>query len=154
VQRYEAYFGEEAVHVHAFEELRRDGRAFAQRLASDLDLELDAREVSTRARNVGYRRWTRRAMRVLNHFHDREIPNSSCLVAVPGLYPVLKRVAPQLNRYPWMGRHEGLRDFLDPDSIERIADRYREGNENLAKRRELALAAHGYPMPKNRSPVR
>src|SRR5262245_45902008 len=150
VRRYESYFGEEVVHVHAFEDLRRDGRAFALHLAAELELELDADAISTGARNVGYRCWTRRAMRVLNLFHDREIPNSSCLVAVPGLYSVLKRVAPQLNRYPWMGRHEKLRDFLDPDSIERIADRYREGNENLAKRRELALAAHGYPMPRNR----
>ena len=153
VQRYEALFGEEAVHVHPFEELRRDARGFARRLAAELDLDLDPAEVSPSARNVGYRRWTRRIVRVLNHFHDREIPNSSCLVGVPGFHSVLRRVGPWLNRHPWMGRHETLRDFLDAGSVERIADRYREGNENLAKRRELPLAAHGYPMPRDRSRI-
>jgi hypothetical protein len=150
VRRYESLFGEDAVHVYPFEDLRRDGGAFVLRLASDLDLDLDPAEVSYSARNVGYRRGTRRIVRVLNHFHDREIPNTSCLVAVPGLYPLLKRLAPRLNRFPWMGRHETLRDFLDADSIDRIAERYREPNESLAKRRHLGLAAHGYPMPRNR----
>src|SRR5206468_11951332 len=118
---------------------------------ADLDLDLDLAEASYAARNVGHRRGTRRLLRVLNRFHDREIPNSSCLVAVPGLYPVLKRLAPHLDRFAWMGRHETLRDFLDPDSIERIAERYRESNENLSKRRHLGLAAYGYPMPRNRA---
>jgi len=150
VRRFETLFGADAVHVHPFEDLRRDGRAFAQRLAADLDLDLDPEEISYSPRNVGFRRGTRRLLRVLNHFHDREIPNSSCIVGVPGLYPVLKRVAAQLNRAPWMGRHETLRDFLDAESIERIADRYRESNEELAKRRDLPLAVHGYPMPRDR----
>jgi len=153
VRRYESFFGEDAVHVYPFEDLRRDGSAFVERLVSDLDLDLDPTEVSYSARNVGYRRGTRRIVRVLNHLHDREIPNSSCLVAVPGMYRALKHLAPRLNRFAWMGRHETLRDFLDPDSIERIAERYRESNEDLAKRRHLGLAAHGYPMPRNRAPA-
>src|SRR5262245_13961181 len=71
VKRYEALFGTDAVHVHPFEELRRDGRAFAARLAGDLELDLDPEQVSTAPRNVGLRRGTRRLLRVLNHFHDR-----------------------------------------------------------------------------------
>jgi hypothetical protein len=151
VTRYEALFGRDAVHVHPFEELRRDGRAFAARLAGELELELDAEELSTSPRNVGLRRGTRRLLRVLNHFHDREIPNSTCLVGVPGFYPLLRFGAERLNRAPWMGRQESLRDLLDPESIERLADRYRESNEALAKRRDLPLAAFGYPMPRNRN---
>src|SRR5262249_20641796 len=125
VQRYEALFGEEAVHVHPFEELRRDARGFARRLAAHLDLDLDPARGPPSASNGGMRRRPRGIIRVLNPFPAPEIPNSSCFVGVPGFPSVLRRVGPWLNRHPWMGRHETLRDFLDAGSIERIADRYR-----------------------------
>jgi hypothetical protein len=149
---YESLFGKEAVHVYACEAMRREREAFVARFAADLALDLDPSELSFAPRNVGYRRWTLRAARLLNHFHDREIPNSSCWIGIPGFYAVASRLGAALNRTPLAGRSETLEDFLDAASIARIEDRFRESNERLEKARALGLRALGYPLPVDRPP--
>lgn len=144
---YDSLFGSEAVHVYPFEALRRERDAFVARFAADLALDLDPADLSFAPRNVGYRRWTLRIVRVLNHFHDREIPNTSCWIGIPGFQPVVRRLGSALNRLPFMGPSETLEDWLDPASIARIEERFRESNERLEKSRVLGLRAFGYPMP-------
>jgi len=148
VGHYESLFGREAVHVHACEALRSERAAFVARFAASLGLDVDAQALSFAPRNVGYRRRTLRLMRLLNHFHDREIPNSTCLVGIPGAYPLFARLGQWLNALPGMGRAETLEDFLDPARIGEIEDRFRESNGRLEARRGLGLARWGYPLPK------
>ena len=46
-----------------------------------------------------------------------------------------------------MGTIKELPDYLSADEIAAIEDRYRESNERLAQRHDLALAEFGYPLP-------
>jgi hypothetical protein len=147
VGHYESLFGREAVHVYPWEALSAERAAFVARFAAGLGLDVDVQALSFAARNVGFRRRTRRVMRVLNHFHDREIPNSTCVVGIPGAYPVLKRLGQWLNRLPGMGRAETLEDLLDAARIAEIEDRFRESNARLEASRGLGLARWGYPLP-------
>lgn len=147
VSHYESLFGREAVHVHPCEALRRERAAFVEAFAASLGLEVDVASLSFAPRNVGFRRRTLRVMRVLNHFHDREIPNSTCAIGIPGAYPLLKRFGAWLNRLPWMGPAEALEDFLDDARIREIEDGFRESNGRLEASRGLGLARWGYPLP-------
>ena len=146
---YESLFGRPNVHVYPYEALRLEGRDFVAKIAADLDLDVDLARTSFAAVNVSHRRWTLRLMRLLNHFHDREIPNSSCIIAIPGFYKLLRFAASRLNRIALMGRREDLEDLLDASSVAEIEDRFRESNERVEKRYHLGLRSLGYSMPQD-----
>ena len=147
VGHYESLFGREAVRVYPCEALRRERGAFVEAFAADLGLEVDAGALSFAPRNVGYRSRTLRVVRWLNHFHDREIPNSSCWVGVPGGYRIVRRLGAALERLPGMGRVESLEDLLGAAQVRALEDRYRASNGRLEASRGLGLARFGYPLP-------
>ncbi len=142
---YESLFGLENVRVFAYENFCREPVDFLKRFADALDLDFEQPPVARE--NAGLRSRTLALLRVLNHFHDREIPNSPSWMHVPGLYGMLRSIAPRLDRLPFMGIVKGLSDYLSAGEITAIEDRYRESNERLALRHGLALAELGYPLP-------
>jgi hypothetical protein len=144
---YESLFGRANVLVHAYEELRARPQQLIRTLAGELALEVDPAAVSVSAVNAGYRSGTLALLRLLNHFHDREMPNSTCLLNVPGMHGLLDALAPRVDRLPFMGQVQELDDLLRPDEIRALEDRYRESNERLEKSRGLGLHEHGYPLP-------
>lgn len=147
IARYEALFGRENVIVHAYEELRARPRELVRALIAELELDLDPEAVSVAKVNAGYRSRTLAVLRVLNYLHDREMPNSRCLVNVPGMHELLFAAAPWLDRLPFMGRVQELDDLLRPEEVRAIEDRYRESNQRLEASRALGLREHGYPLP-------
>jgi hypothetical protein len=147
IDHYEALFGRARVHVFAYEMLAARPRDLIDALREQLGLDLDPDAVSTAAVNPSYRRGTLAFLRIANHFHDREIPNARCWVAVPGLYPLLRFLAPRLDRLPFLGRVPQLSDWLPPERIRALEDRYRESNARIEKARGLGLAGFGYPLP-------
>ncbi len=147
IGHYESLFGSKNVRVFAYEDFCREPLDFLKRFADALDLDFELPPVARE--NAGLRSGTLALMRVLNHFHDREIPNSPSLLHVPGLYRLLRSIAPRLDRLPFMGTVKELPDYLSADEIAAIEDRYRESNERLAQRHDLALADFGYPLPRS-----
>ncbi len=147
ISLYESLFGAENVNVYLYEDFSTRPRDFVVRFARDLDLEVDAGAVPVGAVNAGYRSGTLALLRVLNLFHNREMPNSSCIVDVPGFHSLLDAIIPAIDRLPFMGHVQELEDFLDPASIRAIEDRFRESNARLEKSRALGLAEFGYPLP-------
>jgi hypothetical protein len=144
---YEDRFGRENVSVFLYEELAQQPRELMAHLAEALELDLDRDAVSIRAVNAGYRSGTLAMLRFLNLFHDREMPNSRCLVGIPGFDKLLDALAPRIDRLPGMGRVQELADFLSAPEIQAIEDRFRESNARLEKSRSLDLARYGYALP-------
>lgn len=143
---YESLFGRQNVSVYLYEDFSADPRRFAERFAADLGLDLDLDTISTGAVNAGYKSGTLAVLRFLNLFHNREIPNASCILNVPGLYSLLAVLAPRIDRLPWMGRVQELEDFLPPEAVRRLDDSFRESNLRLEKSRALGLRELGYPL--------
>jgi hypothetical protein len=146
ISHYESLFGRENVSVYCYEEFSADPRSFSARFARDLDLDLDLDAISTGAVNAGYRSGTLAVLRFLNLFHNREIPNASCVVNVPGFYSLLEALAPRIDRLPFLGRVQELEDYLPPDAVRRLEDEFRESNLRLEKSRALGLRELGYPL--------
>lgn len=147
VSHYETLFGVENVGVYAYEEIAAQPRQLVAKLAGDLGLELDSEDVSVAPVNRGYRSRTLALLRVLNLFHAREMPNSGCIVHLPGWFALLRLIGPQLDRLPFMGREQELEDLLAPEAIRALEDRFRESNARLERARSLGLAGLGYPLP-------
>lgn len=146
IDYYESIFGRSNLSVFLYEDFCTDPYGFLSRFTAELDLDVDPPPVSPV--NAGYRSRTLALLRFVNHFHNREIPNSSCIVHIPGLYRLLRTVGPRLDRLPLMGSVEELDDYLDAPAVTAIEDRYRESNERLEKNYALGLAERGYPMPR------
>jgi hypothetical protein len=144
---YEELFGRDRVSVFLYEELSGSPRELMAHMARELALDIDEQAVSISAVNAGYRSGTLAALRFLNLFHAREMPNSTCIVNLPGFYDLLGWIAPRLDRLPFMGRVQELADFLGPAAVREIEDRFRDSNARLEKSRALGLAAHGYALP-------
>lgn len=144
---YEDRFGRERVSVFLYEQLARDPEQLITSLSETLGLDVDRRAVSIAPVNAGYRSGTLAFLRVLNLFHAREMPNSSCIVNLPGLHALLADVAPWIDRLPFMGRVQDLDDWLSAEEIRAIEDRFRESNARLEKSRALGLARYGYALP-------
>lgn len=147
VSQYESLFGAESVNVYPYERIAAQPRELVSQLVEDLGLDVDPGALSTAPVNRSYRSRTLLALRFLNLFHDREMPNSSCLLRIPGWYPLLRALAPRLDRLPLMGREQDLEDWLSPDEVRAIEARFRESNERLERSRALGLAELGYPLP-------
>ncbi len=145
IGHYESLFGAENVRVFAYEDFCREPIDFLKRFGDALELDVELPPVARE--NAGLRSRTLALMRVLNYFHDREIPNSPTLVHIPGLYGLLRSIAPRLDPLPFMGTIKELPDYLSADEIAAIEDRYRESNARLARRHALTLAEFGYPLP-------
>jgi hypothetical protein len=153
VGHYESLFGRDAVRVHPCEALRRERGAFVSQLAAELGLDVDVGALSFEPRNVGYRSRTLRVLRVLNHFHDREIPNSSCWIGIPGGYRLVRRLGARLDRLPGMGRAQTLEDLLGAARVRELEDGFRASNARLEASRGLGLARWGYPLPAGAAPA-
>jgi hypothetical protein len=147
LERYEALFGRDRVHVFAYERLARDPGNLLRAVHDELGLDFEPADVSTATVNPSFRMRTLALLRFLNHFHDREIPNASCWLKIPGMYPALRFAAPRIDRLPIMGRVPQLEDWLPPERIDAICDRYRESNARIEAQRGLGLAELGYPLP-------
>jgi hypothetical protein len=147
VAEYEERFGRENVSVFLYEELATRPRELVARLRDELALDLDPAAVSIGAVNPGYRSRTLALLRFLNLFHNREMPNTSCIVHIPGLYPLLRAMSPRVDRLPFMGRVQELGDFLSEPEVQALADRFRESNARLEGSRALELREFGYALP-------
>jgi hypothetical protein len=75
------------------------------------------------------------------------MPNTSCIVHIPGLYPLLRAMSPRVDRLPFMGRVQELGDFLSEPEVQALADRFRESNARLEGSRALELREFGYALP-------
>ncbi len=147
VELYEDRFGADRVSVFLYEDLATRPAELVRMLCRTLGLSIDLDSISFAPVNAGYRSRTLALLRVLNHFHAREMPNATCVVNVPGLHGVLSFLAPRIDRLPGMGHLQQISDLLRPDEIRALEDRFRDSNARLEKGRALPLARHGYALP-------
>jgi hypothetical protein len=128
--------GEENVGVFLFEELVRDPRSFADRLASFIGIE------ATQAGQLlsGQHKNPRKSSRTQAYVKLRSklLPRRS-----------LSSLLPQRIRDSWHNYLEGgaaSREPLPEKWLSKLQDNYRDDNQRLAERYGLPLAQYGYPL--------
>jgi hypothetical protein len=153
IAHYTALFGREAVRVFAYEELQRGGRAFLERFAKQLDLELDIAGVPMSKQNASYSRAVNTLARALNLFTRRTVNDKRHWLHVPYWYSVRRRLIEALNRTGLFGARAAPADLLGEPTVAWIRQRYWESNRRLAALVQLDLASLGYPLDPPAAPV-
>jgi hypothetical protein len=146
IERYAELFGAERVHVYAYEELRRGGRAFVERFASELGLELDAAALPFEKRNASYGMAVSRLARFLNRFTAHAMLDKHHWLHVPGWYEPRKRMLEALSASPLGGRRADPERLLGADTVAWIQARFVASNRRLAAWTRADLRALGYPL--------
>lgn len=144
LRHYRALFGDENVHVFAYESFREDASAFLAGYTAQLGMKLDLGQVEFGALNSSYRHRTLHLARILHHLTYRnDVIDKSCTV------PLLrfKRLQRQLDRFNasrFAGRMLSARELLGSDIVAFIQEHFAESNRQLADETGLPLAAYGY----------
>jgi hypothetical protein len=145
VDHYQRRFGRERVLVLCFEELRRDARAFAARIASFAGLPPPG-ELSTAPVNVAPSALATALQRPANLLLVRDTLNPLGWSEDPRLHEGVRRAVASLERLV----PRSLRRMLDRRLSERVTvevgDRYRESNRATRTLTGLDLARHGYDL--------
>lgn len=143
IARYADLFGEQAVHVFAYEEFLRDQRAFAARFCERLNLDVDVAALDFGARNPSLSPAGMRLMRVLNRFTRRSVIDKDLLLDVPGWYYARWGLARALLG-PWMEGRAPAHKVLGARRVDAIRAHFAWSNRALADRWRLPLADLGY----------
>jgi hypothetical protein len=153
VAHYVALFGREHVHVYAYEELQRDARAFLERFARELGLELDVAAVSLGKQNASYSRPIAWLARGLNRFTNRTVNDKRHWLHIPRWYSVRRLLVESLNRTGLFGKRAAPEVLLGEGTVAWIRQRFWESNRRLAKLVPWDPAAFGYPIDAPAQPV-
>lgn len=146
IEHYRQTFGPERVQVFTFEEFASDTRAFAERFAHVLGLDVDWEAVRFGSVNPAYRRNTVRLARVLNRFTYRDVADKRYWFDIPRFFRARGKLLRAFNRTPLAGRKWAARDLLGSDWIDFIEHRYASGNRLLEAYCDLPLRELGYPV--------
>ena len=139
VAHYDALFGAESVHVYPYEWLR-EPEAFLLRLRRDLGVAVPASVAARPRANRSLGRAALLALRFANLFTRQSVVNKTTLIDLPGGQG-LRHAA------KWLVKRLPSRPFRLPADIEAHIDSfYGASNARLADRRDLPLAALGYPL--------
>jgi hypothetical protein len=146
IAHYAELFGREQVHVYVYEELRRDPRAFLQRMAESLGMELDAGAVPMEKRNPSYGLAVSRLARLLNRFTAHAMLDKRPWLHVPGWYEPRKRLLEGLSGSRLLGGRASPERLLGAATVAWIRGRYWESNRRLAQWVSGDLRALGYAL--------
>lgn len=146
IETYDAKFGRSNVHVYAYESFVKDRAAVLRAMNENLNVEVDARALSTKRVNDSYRRSLIPIARTLNLFTSRSVSDKRSIVHVPYLYAARKELLKVLNRMPIFGKRPVAEQLLGHQALEWIAQRFSNSNRWLANRMNTDLAALGYPL--------
>jgi hypothetical protein len=146
IAHYTSVFGASSVSVFAYEELRRGGRAFLERFAKTLALDLRIDEISMEKRNASYSVAVARIARLLNRFTAHSVLDKHHWVHVPRWYRTRKKLLEALSARPIFGARATPEQLLGEPALRWIGQRYWESNRRLADLTGLDLRALGYPM--------
>jgi hypothetical protein len=146
IAHYVERFGASRVLVFAYEDLRRDTRAFLERFAKLLELDLDVASVPIEKRNASYSLTVSRLARLLNRFTVHAVPNKHHWIHVPGWYAPRKRLLEVASRSGLFGRRAPAERLLGPDTLRFLRARYWESNRRLAERTGLDLRSLGWTL--------
>ena len=143
VRHWRSLYPAERVRVYLFEEFAADNRAFARRLARDLEMDVATDGLTFTRENVGYSDAAVRLARLLNLFFRGEVANKRYLVDVRKAQAVSRRAARWVTA--WSGGWKGWPLLTERDKAA-IRDHYRASNAWLARELGLDLARYGYPL--------
>jgi hypothetical protein len=146
VAHYAQRFGASRVLVFAYEELRRDARAFLERFAKRLEIELDVAGVPFEKRNVSYSLAVSRLARVLNRFTAHAVPDKHHWIHVPHWYAARKKLLEAASRSGLFGRRASSERLLGADVLRFLRARYWASNRRLAEQTGLDLRALGWTL--------
>jgi hypothetical protein len=147
VGHYQALFGDDRVHVFAFEEFSRDNAAFMARYRDIFGFEVDLDALPEEQPNPPYGRGTLLVAWLMNHFTFRDLCHKRYLVHIPGVYKAQRILMKRLNRLPGVfGRNYSAADLLGAASLDHIRRCYAASNRRLAARCGLPLEKYGYPL--------
>lgn len=146
IRYYRELFGAERVHVIPYERLREDPQGLLTDLAEDLDWELEGKPVPTGIVNPGYGRWTLRLARFLNAFHADVLAHKYYLLPLPGFFRTSRRWLRRWNHSLLAGPKVRTEDLLDPATLKRARDYFRDSNAAMQSATGLDLVRLGYPV--------
>ncbi len=146
VDHYDTLFGRERVQVFAYEDFRRDNRAFLEDYVRRLELDVDLDGLGDTRPNPPYGRGVLPLARLLNHFTYRDLLYKRCWLHLPLLYKLRGSLLERLDRLPGLGAPVAPQRLLGRQNVALIRARYAESNRWLARRTGLALEAHGYAL--------
>lgn len=151
IERYDALFGRDRVHVFAYEAFAHDRTAFLTDYCRRLDLEIDRDALPKERVNASYRSGTLALARFLNLFTERSVADKKTLIHIPYWYPARKAVLRQLDRLP-LGPRPGPARLIGADAAAFIRSEFSEMNRWLSGRIGCDLAAYGYAIDAPRMP--
>ena len=143
IERYDALFGRDRVHVFAYEEFARDRPGFLDKFTRRLSLDIDLDSLLQRRVNASYRSGTLALARFFNLFTERSVADKRMIVHIPYWYPARKAVLRQLDRLPLGGRPDAER-LIGNDTTAFIRGEFAPMNRWLAERTQTDLVALGY----------
>jgi len=152
VAHYDSLFGEENVHVFAYEQFAQDPEAFLAMFAEDLGL-TRPESVKQRKYNRSFRRALVPVARMLNLLTRRSVADKRTLVHIPFWYPVRTVLLEGLNFVPLLGKRPSPRDLLGGSIYDWIGQRFWESNRALEGRMGVDLSEWGYTTEEPAVPV-
>ncbi len=153
IAHYVALFGAKSVFVYAYEDLLRDGRAFLERFAKELELEIELPAVSMAKRNASYSLAVSRIARVLNLFTAHGGGDKRHWVHIPYWYEARKRLLETMSGSRLLGARPTPERLLGDGTVRWIRQRYWESNRRLAELSRLDLRELGYAVDPPAAPT-
>lgn len=146
IAHYRALFGDENVHVFAYEAFRRQPRAFLRMFSERLGLTVDVDSLSMRSSNRSYGIPTMWVVRLLNLVTYRTVIDKHYVVHIPYWYAIARVVGEALNKLPLFGSSSAPSHILGGRAAEWIGQRYWRSNLALMELLGLPLDTYGYPV--------
>lgn len=145
IAHYARLFGDERVHVFAFEAFRDDPRGFVAGYCRRLRLDVDLDGLDYRPDNEGLGAHALRLGRLLNRFSYRSVLDKHWF---------LRTISNKLRSDPplWLmrvglgGRRQTALELLGTGLADEVAQRFAAANRELSERWSLPLAELGYPL--------
>lgn len=144
IAAYDALFGQENVHVFAYEEFVRNRAAFLARFAERLGLAVDIDGLDFSRVNGGYRRALLPIARWMNHFTERSVVDKRTIVHIPYWYTVRKALLARLNRLPVFGEIPSPETLIGRETTRWIEQHFVESNRRLERRIGIDLSRFGH----------
>jgi hypothetical protein len=143
IRTYDGLFGEDRVHVYAYEDLRNDNAALLTSMQRNLGIAFAGEPRPSRV-NTGYRAGLLPLARAMNLFTARQVANKRTLIHLPFWFRTRWELLERLNAISLFGRRPGAEALLDLRTREWIRGRFAQSNTWLAQRMCRDLTALGY----------
>jgi len=148
IDHYRAVCGPDNVHVFLYEEFAADPPGFAAAFARRLNLDVSLDALDYRRRNRTFGAVSLQLARLLGPFFRWDTPDR--LVLLPLLPKWLHKEGLALfDRTPLAGPRLTAERLLGETLSAELAARFASGNAELARKLDLPLGVHGYPLPED-----